>query len=294
MIGRIGFLVLVVSLPGYAQVKISELFPSWSPSGTEIAFCSNIDGDYDIYVSDSDGENIRRVTDNTFDDFWPTWLGDTALVFDSNMHGNEEIYRVNKNGSGLVRLTFDTAAYDGVASVSKLNGLISFDSNRGSDKLADVWIMRADGDMQTQMTTRDLSFGHPAWSADGQKIIFKGRLQENVQEIFEMRVSGSEIRQLTTMGVLSMHPSWSPDDRMIAFTAKVDGDFDLHVMEVATSHVKRILENEYDDSRPSFSPDGETILFASKTLSGWRICTMKLTTGTVTILRNPQTKAASK
>ncbi|NIM52761.1 MAG: hypothetical protein GTO22_26535, partial [Gemmatimonadales bacterium] len=38
--------------------------PAWSPDGTRIAFASNRDGNYEIYVMDADGSNPVRLTDN--------------------------------------------------------------------------------------------------------------------------------------------------------------------------------------------------------------------------------------
>ena len=37
--------------------------PNWSPDGKLVAFESNVDGDMEIYVMDSDGANIEKLTD---------------------------------------------------------------------------------------------------------------------------------------------------------------------------------------------------------------------------------------
>ena len=42
-----------------------DWFPSWSPDGQYIAFQSSRDGNYEIYVMDSDGSNPRRLTDHS-------------------------------------------------------------------------------------------------------------------------------------------------------------------------------------------------------------------------------------
>ena len=38
-----------------------------------IAFASDRDGDYDIYVMDADGGNVRQLTDDRGMDFTPAW-----------------------------------------------------------------------------------------------------------------------------------------------------------------------------------------------------------------------------
>ena len=55
--------------------------PSWSPDGKRIAFASKRgpdwnkkDGDWDIYVMDTDGGNIQNLTNNPLaDDRQPAW-----------------------------------------------------------------------------------------------------------------------------------------------------------------------------------------------------------------------------
>jgi Tol biopolymer transport system component len=48
-------------------------WPSWSPDGTQIAFQSNPDGQWDIYVIDADGTNVRQLTTGGASDQEPAW-----------------------------------------------------------------------------------------------------------------------------------------------------------------------------------------------------------------------------
>jgi Tol biopolymer transport system component len=47
-------------------------YPAWSPDGTNIAFASLRDGNYEIYVMNADGSNVRRLTNQIFTDWQPT------------------------------------------------------------------------------------------------------------------------------------------------------------------------------------------------------------------------------
>ena len=67
--------------------------PSWSPDGRHIAFVSNREGNYEIYVMGSDGSNPRRLTDHPAEDRSPSWSPDGRhIAFDSNRDGDWEIY----------------------------------------------------------------------------------------------------------------------------------------------------------------------------------------------------------
>jgi Tol biopolymer transport system component len=79
--------------------------PSWSPDGTRIAFSSNRDGDFDIWVMNADGSDQRRVQNHPETDTSPTWSPDgTQIAFDSDRDtpagggGVNEIYVATLDG----------------------------------------------------------------------------------------------------------------------------------------------------------------------------------------------------
>ena len=66
-----------------------DRFPSWSPDGQYIAFDSNRDGDWGIYVMGSDGSNPHRLTDHSADYTSPSWSPDGRYIsFKSNRDGD--------------------------------------------------------------------------------------------------------------------------------------------------------------------------------------------------------------
>jgi len=83
--------------------------PAWSPDGRKIAFNSNRDGDYEIYVMNADGSGQRNLTDNASLDALPAWSADgRQLVFESERaeKGNRDVYVMSaSNGTVIGRLT---------------------------------------------------------------------------------------------------------------------------------------------------------------------------------------------
>jgi TolB protein len=58
-------------------------YPTWSPDGRQIAFMSQIAAEgnqYEVFVMDADGSNVRRLTDNPAVDGWPTWSPDGSTI----------------------------------------------------------------------------------------------------------------------------------------------------------------------------------------------------------------------
>jgi uncharacterized repeat protein (TIGR02543 family) len=54
--------------------------PVWSPDGTQIAFGTNQYPPIEIYTADIDGSNIMRLTDNNYDDSYPSWASNGAIL----------------------------------------------------------------------------------------------------------------------------------------------------------------------------------------------------------------------
>lgn len=86
--------------------------PSYSPDGSMIVFTRRIDGSspYQIYTMNSDGTNIKRLTNHPDNDEWPTFSPDgSKILFQSDRDGNNEIYVMNIDGSNVKRLTYNSA-----------------------------------------------------------------------------------------------------------------------------------------------------------------------------------------
>ena len=74
--------------------------PEFSPDGTKIAYISNIDGDFEIYVVNAGGSEPIKITDNTAQDADPSWSPDgQTIVFSSDRSGEWELYIMRADGS---------------------------------------------------------------------------------------------------------------------------------------------------------------------------------------------------
>jgi len=53
--------------------SIVDESPAWSPDGRQIVFQSDRDGNFEIYVMNSDGSGQQRLTNDWGGDYWPVW-----------------------------------------------------------------------------------------------------------------------------------------------------------------------------------------------------------------------------
>ena len=67
---------------------------------------TNRDGDFEIYSTNANGSEQKRLTFNKGNDWDPGWSPDgKSIVFMSSKDGNWEIYRMNADGSNKINLT---------------------------------------------------------------------------------------------------------------------------------------------------------------------------------------------
>ncbi|HKZ77953.1 MAG TPA: CHRD domain-containing protein [Pyrinomonadaceae bacterium] len=91
---------------------VEDTEPAWSPNGTRIAFSTNRDGHYEIYLMNTDGASQTRLTNDTsVQSGIPAWSPDgTKIVFTSaninDQNGTSfEISVMNADGSNRTKLT---------------------------------------------------------------------------------------------------------------------------------------------------------------------------------------------
>jgi Tol biopolymer transport system component len=230
------------------------------PARGRIAFQSDRDGSFEIYVSNADGTFISRLTNNPAVDVFPAWSPDgSRIAFTSDRGGSPDIYLINPDGTDLVRLTDDLAS-DALPAWSPDDNRIAFTSNRGG--FDEIYVMNADGSGVEQLTDYPAPDLFPAWSPDGEWIVFSSSRDVN-SEIYKMRPDGTELTRLTDDPAADSNPAWSPDGTRIAFISRRDGFGNLYVMNTDGGDIIQLTVYKSTVEVPSWSFDSRMIAFAS-------------------------------
>ena len=140
----------------------SDSFPAWSADGSKIAFHTDRDGNYEVYVMDANGSGQTNLSNDGVEAGAPDWSPDgTKIAFRSKRHGDKDIYVMDADGSNQTRLTFNSSTSVD-PSWSADGSQIAFASSRDGDY--EVYVMDADGSGQTNRTSNSATDIDPAWS----------------------------------------------------------------------------------------------------------------------------------
>jgi TolB protein len=213
--------------------------PAWSPDGRQIAFVRIIDGVSRIFVMGADGSSPKQIAGG--ESIHPVWSPDgKRILFNTTLftgarkeHTEEqrvigeriddlmELGTVLPDGSELKRLTsgggYTYASYspDGKEIVHR----------RQMGEVSRIFIMRADGTGDHDVSGASSTDGWPAWASDGRRIVFSRRVDGRFQ-LFVMGRDGGGARQLTDAQGEFTNPRWSPDGKTILCSRRL-GDINL-------------------------------------------------------------------
>jgi Tol biopolymer transport system component len=192
----------------------TEMDPAWSPDGSRLVF-SGITGfndldnkrsNVDVYVVNTDGTGLRRLTYARAGDSQPAWgVGASGgrIAFSRNRAGREDIYTVRPDGTDLRRITRGGGTDP---SWSPDGSMLAFARNGG------IWVVDANGGEPRRVTRR--AANQPVWSPDGKRIAFVSVFTNpEVWRIYTVGVDGRGVRMVTSttrggpLGPIDWRPS---------------------------------------------------------------------------------------
>ena len=201
--------------PAKAQV-IEQEQPTVAPTEApepipcNVAFDTDRDGNWEIYIMGPDGENPKNLSNNPADDWDPAIspYGD-RIAFVSNREtengSGQFVYVMTADGDDVHQLTFEE--FSSSPNWSHDGGMIAYNTD-------DIYIIGADGksDSSIKLTDNGQVNRQPVWSPDDSQIAWLSG-QEGALDIFVMNVDGSNVRQITDLH-RSLNVKWTADGRL--------------------------------------------------------------------------------
>jgi len=178
---------------------------AWSPDGSKLLVTRDEGGNSDIYLFDSGGQMIRRLTDHWAIDVSPVWAPDgRRLAFCSARTGSPQIYIMNIDGSGLTRVSH-TGSYNTSPAWSPKGDRLAY-ATRASGGFQIV-VGGVDGSGEQTITSMG-SNENPSWAPDGRYLVFSST-RAGQHHLFLSDREGKSQKQLTRGSADDTSPAWS-------------------------------------------------------------------------------------
>ena len=232
--------------------------PALSADGRQVAFVSNRDGQWDLYVGLVTGGGLVRLTQDGNVESRPRWSPDGARLLYSRLNeaGLQDIWAMPALGGPSRRVI-----------ANAFSPAWSADGRRIAYSSGNViWVCDADGGNARQVTTLEpppIFHDQPAFDGAGRSLAFIRRRLGPRSELAVIDLDTGTVRDLTKDDAFALSPAWSPDDRFIYFSSSRGGTLNVWRLTLATSELAQITAGQGDDGEIDVSKDGTRILFSS-------------------------------
>jgi TolB protein len=213
----------------------------------------------EIYISDYDGANQRRITVNRALNITPTWSPDgRSIAYTSYARGYPTLFlsyiyegRREEPTRGTTQNWLPAWSPDGKQ--------IAFTSNR--DGNPELYVMNRDGSGVRRLTTHPAIDTTPTWSPTGLQIAFTSD-RSGSPAIYVVGNDGLNLRRISTDSYCD-RPTWSPAPfNELAFVCG-NGRYDIKIYDFAEGQIRQITFGEGSNESPAYSPNGRHLAFTS-------------------------------
>jgi Tol biopolymer transport system component/lysophospholipase L1-like esterase len=222
-----------------------DRYPTYLSDGHSVLFQSFVDGNTELFWSDSTFAASSRITFNNVNESHAVlgYPGDRIAFTQGNQElGNTEVV------------------------LSDLSAQIRRVVTDGADEFGAIPSFSADGER----------LAYAGWSADP-----RSRTYTTPRIVVCDLTSG--VKHAITDGTSeAWRPVFSPDGSHVAYIMKIGAQFDIHVQDLATGRVRRLTRTRFDEWDPQFSPDGNLLIYAAHAQGNWDLFTLSVATGEAT------------
>jgi TolB protein len=254
-----------------ATINGQIAFPVWNEQTAK----------YDTYIANVDGSGRSLVAEQMHQ---PALRPDGSWIALNGERTNfEHLSLVKPDGTELREIT--DFLEDGQSDWSPDGQGLVFASYRHGDKQYRIYVMDKVPFGGGTVEGRSLNYGPddirgqmPAWTSDG-RIVYRGCNLESPRK--ECEGTGLYIVSAApgpqTPKQLTEHPEDTApavSGSQIAFMSNRDGSWEIYLMNLDGSGLKRLTNNAANDGLPTWSPNGKTIAFVSNQGGAWAVWAM--------------------
>lgn len=224
------------SIAKLTNSNLENIYPSWSPDGSKIAFERKEGNSSNIYVINVNGTGEMKLAEGHS----PTWTPDGSRVFFFNKDPKSVsniLYSVKIDGTDLKPVTTTSDSYY-MARYSPDGSKIAL--TKYSVEGWGIYTVGPDMSGRKTLSVSQNQVGDPSWSPDGTRIAYAGQNDGN-SEIYTVDIN-KNITRLTTNQVPDISPSFTQDDKLI-FTREEMGTANLYIIDSDGKNEKLLLKD---------------------------------------------------
>jgi TolB protein len=226
----------------------------------------------EIYTSDYDGANQRRITVSRQLNLNPSWSSDARILAYSSYRPHPDIY-LSYIYQGLMQNPTKGVGTNYMPVFSPDGRQIALMSARDGNN--EIYVINADGSNLRRLTNHPAADSTPTWSPSGEQIAFTSDRTGSPQIYIMRAADGSNVQRITFDESWADRATWSRAPyNEIAYSGRTGAGFDIKVYDVATRQIRQITSGEGSNESPSYSPSGRHLAFTSTRYGSTQVFTI--------------------
>ena len=159
----------------FASFKGTNTGATYSPNGNRVAMILSGTGNAELYLSDTRGRNIQRMTRTKGLESDPSWSPNGAeLIFTSDSAGKPQLYRMRVSGGEMKRIPTNISGYCAEPDWNpKHSNQVAFTIAQAGQFEVALWDFKT---RKSHVITQGVGDAlEPMWTADGRHLIYTER-----------------------------------------------------------------------------------------------------------------------
>jgi Tol biopolymer transport system component len=271
---RRAYLLPALALAGLAALAIAISFLGYRfrgnlsfgpPRPTRIAFMSDRDGNWEIYLMERDGSNPVNISNSPDNDWIPLHSpGQEQVLFASDRDGaGLDLFLVDLEGGDTTNITQTPETNEIPIAWSPTGSNLVFVSDQGGAE--EIFLRETtNSEEQLNLSERDQAQSFEDWSNNSDRFLL-AKATEQGMSLFIADVDGNTYQPVTDGSFPVGGGRWSPDGEKVAYMALSPGasSIDIYVADAAGGEARNLTQSASNDGFPRWSPDGSKIAFLS-------------------------------
>ena len=254
-----------------------EVYPSFSPDGSHVAFVHVRDAARDLYVKPIGSDEMLALTRDDAAETSPRWSPHgTEIAFARRSNEGCSIYVTSSVGGATRKLAECRSASSTELSWSPDGRVLAFTDRESADTPTRVYALTLDtldvvpltDPPSTVIGDEDIAF-----SPDGETLAFSRVRALGVEDIHLMALEDQTLTRLTEDALKIHGLAWEPESRGLVFSSNRTGDFGLWRIDADGGEPTRVHVTRDEVDRVAVSRQGTHILYEAWSASAnvWRV-----------------------
>jgi|GEM_PF-3358402 len=207
-----------------------ELYGEYSPQNNHFIFMSNRSGNFEIWIANKQGTNVKQVTKNSSAILIPSWGKDDVFVVTRAEKNNKkrDIFAGNINDNKLVNITSDSFDYRNLQWIEDNRFLVN--SNRSGSW--ELWIV----DIETKQLEQVTNFGafYGQFNKEQNLLYFT---KENTAGIWQLDMDSGIEKLVSNKLALDDWGNWGLVDDSLLYLRRGNQEDSLEAQNLSTGKI---------------------------------------------------------